>query len=98
MRASNEALDRKRNQRVAIKGAKTGFHRLLPSELNGALEVRHWNVCLVNEIHTAEATDGETDFLTMELLEGETRQRDWRPPDGFPKLRPLIWLVSYAQG
>src|SRR5215469_14397283 len=32
-----EALDRKRNQRIAIKGAKTGFHRLLPLELNGAL-------------------------------------------------------------
>jgi hypothetical protein len=67
-----EALDRKRNQRIAIKGAKTGFHRLLPSELNGALEVRHWNVCLVNEIHTAQAPDGEIDFLTMELLKGET--------------------------
>ena len=34
--------------------------------------MRHPNVCLVNEIHTAQTEYGEIDFLTMELLEGET--------------------------
>ncbi len=67
-----EAFDRKRNQRIAIKAARPGFHRLLSPELQGALQVRHRNVCLVNEIHTTQTAHGDIDFLTMELLEGET--------------------------
>jgi len=67
-----EAFDRKRKQRIAIKAAKPGFQRLLSPELEGALNVRHPNVCLVNEIHTAHTELGELDFLTMEFLEGET--------------------------
>jgi tetratricopeptide (TPR) repeat protein len=67
-----EAFDRKRKQRIAIKAAKPGFQRLLSPELEGALHVRHPNVCLVNEIHTAQTAGGEVDFLTMEFLDGET--------------------------
>ena len=67
-----EAVDRKRQQRIAIKSAKPGFHRLLSPELESALKVRHPHVCLVNEIHTTQTSHGEIDFLTMELLEGET--------------------------
>ena len=67
-----EAFDRKRQQRIAIKAAKPGFQRLLSPELEGALKVRHPNICLVNEIHTAETEHGPTDFLTMEFLEGIT--------------------------
>src|SRR6201996_6718192 len=67
-----DAFDRKRNQRIAIKSAKPGFHRLLSPELEGALRVRHPNVCLVNEIHSAHTSRGEIDFLSMELLRGET--------------------------
>jgi serine/threonine protein kinase/tetratricopeptide (TPR) repeat protein len=67
-----DAFDRKRHQRIAIKSAKPGFHRLLSPELEGALRVRHPNVCLVNEIHTAQTGKGEIDFLSMELLQGET--------------------------
>ena len=67
-----EAFDRKRQQRIAIKSAKPGFQRLLSPELEGALKVRHPNICLVNEIHTAETNQGEVDFLTMEFLEGPT--------------------------
>ena len=63
-----EAFDRKRNQRIAIKAARLGFRRLLSPELEAALKVRHPNICLVNEIHTADTVD----FLTMELLEGPT--------------------------
>ncbi len=66
-----EAYDRKRQQRIAIKCAKLGYERLSP-ELRGALKVRHPNVCLVNEIHTAVTDLGELDFLTMEFLDGET--------------------------
>ncbi|MBZ5492406.1 MAG: serine/threonine protein kinase [Acidobacteriia bacterium] len=66
-----EAYDRKRQQRIAIKCAKLGYERLSP-ELRGALKVRHPNVCLVNEIHTADTDLGELDFLTMEFLDGET--------------------------
>ncbi len=67
-----EAFDRKRGLRIAIKAAKPGFQRLLSPELEGALTVRHPNVCLVNEIHTVHAGVGEIDFITMELLEGAT--------------------------
>jgi serine/threonine protein kinase/Flp pilus assembly protein TadD len=66
-----EAYDRKREQRIAIKCAKLGYERLSP-ELRNALKVRHPNVCLVNEIHTAATDLGELDFLTMEFLDGET--------------------------
>jgi serine/threonine protein kinase/tetratricopeptide (TPR) repeat protein len=66
-----EAYDRKRQQRIAIKCAKLGYERLSP-ELRGALKVRHPNVCLVNEIHTASTDLGKLDFLTMEFLDGET--------------------------
>ena len=67
-----EAIDRRRKQRIAIKAAKKGFQTLLSPELEGALTVRHRNVCLVNEIHTAQTRYGEVDFLTMEFLDGET--------------------------
>ncbi len=67
-----EAIDRKRNQRIAIKSAKPGFQRLLSPELEGALKVRHPNICLVNQIHTTKTENGDVDFLTMEFLQGET--------------------------
>jgi eukaryotic-like serine/threonine-protein kinase len=67
-----EAFDRKRNQRIAIESAKPGFHRLVSPELGGALKVRHPNVCLVSEVHTAQTSHGDIDFLSMELLQGET--------------------------
>ncbi len=66
------AFDRKRNQRIAVKAARLGFHRFLSPELEGALKVRHPNVCLLNQIEDVQTSDGITDFLTMELLEGET--------------------------
>ena len=69
-----EAFDQKRGQRIAIKSAKLGFRRLLSPELESALKVRHPNVCLVNEIHTAPTDHGDVDFLTMEFLEGPTLQ------------------------
>lgn len=69
-----EAFDRKRRQRIAIKSARLGFRRLLSPELESALKVRHPNVCLVNEIHTAPTEQGDVDFLTMELLDGPTLQ------------------------
>lgn len=67
-----EAIDRKRNQRIAIKSAKPGFQRLLSPELEGALKVRHLNICLVNQIHSTKTDKGEVDFLSMEFLQGET--------------------------
>ena len=67
-----QAFDQKRGLRIAIKAAKPGFQRLLSPELEGALTVRHPNVCLVNDIYTIDTHPGQLDFLTMELLEGET--------------------------
>ena len=67
-----EAIDRKRNLRIAIKSAKPGFQRLLSPELEGALKVRHPNICLVNQIHSTKTDKGDVDFLSMEFLQGET--------------------------
>lgn len=67
-----EAFDHKLNWRVAIKSAKPGFQPRLSPEIKGALAVSHPNICRVNEIHTAQTRQGDVDFLTMELLEGET--------------------------
>jgi serine/threonine protein kinase/tetratricopeptide (TPR) repeat protein len=67
-----EAIDRKLNQRIAIKCPKTVFRRRLPPEARHALQVSHPNICRVYEIHTATTDRGEFDFLTMEFLEGET--------------------------
>jgi serine/threonine protein kinase len=37
-----------------------------------ASEVSHPNVCKIYEIHTAQTSTGEVDFVTMEFLDGET--------------------------
>lgn len=67
-----EALDQKRKIHIAIKAAKAGFQRLLSPELEGAIKVSHPNVCRVHQIHTARTSHGKVDFLTMELLHGQT--------------------------
>jgi serine/threonine protein kinase/tetratricopeptide (TPR) repeat protein len=84
-----EALDRKRHQRIALKFAKAGFQCLLSPELEGALKVRHPNICLVNEIHTARIEECEVDFLTMEFVEGETLSRYLSEHGKFPQEEAL---------
>ena len=69
-----EAYDNERKQRIAIKCAKPGFSRLQSPELNGALKVRHHNVCQLNDIHMVSTDLGDLRFITMELLDGETLQ------------------------
>jgi eukaryotic-like serine/threonine-protein kinase len=99
-----EAFDRKRNQRIAIKCAQPGFGRLLSPELEGALKVRHPNICLVNEIHTTQTEFGELDFLTMEFLEGETlsarlaREGKLPPDDALEIARQLCAGLAAAHG
>ena len=97
-----EAIDRKRNLRIAIKSAKPGFQRLLSPELEGALKVRHPNVCLVNQIHATKTDAGEVDFLTMEFLQGETlsahltKKGKLEPPAALEIARQLCAGVSEA--
>src|SRR5215472_13605362 len=67
-----EAVDAKRRLRVALKFGKLGCQRLLAPELEGALRVRHPNICLVNQIHTANIKSQQVDFLAMEYVEGQT--------------------------
>jgi serine/threonine protein kinase/tetratricopeptide (TPR) repeat protein len=67
-----EAFDHTRKKRIAIKCAKPGFSRLLSPELEGGVQVRHPNVCRVNDIHKASTDIGDLDFITMEFLDGET--------------------------
>src|SRR5215469_13583314 len=97
-----EAIDRKRNMRIAIKSAKAGFQRLLSPELEGALKVRHPNVCLVNQIHTTKTEVGEVDFLSMEFLQGETlaahltKKGKFEPPVALEIARQLCAGISEA--
>lgn len=97
-----EAIDRKRNQRIAIKSAKPGFQRLLTPELEGALKVRHPNICLVNQIHTTKTENGDVDFLAMEFLQGETlstrlaRTGKLAPPEALEIARGLCAGLSAA--
>ena len=67
-----EAFDEKLERPIAIKCAKSAFRKRLPPEVRNASEISHPNVCKIFEIHTAHLAQGETDFLTMEYLEGET--------------------------
>src|SRR5947207_12261012 len=80
-----EAFDRKLNRRIAIKSAKPGFQPRLSPEIKGALAVSHPNICRVNEIHTAHTEHGDVDFLTMELLEGETLSAHLRTRGRLPE-------------
>ena len=67
-----EAEDERLGRRIALKCAKSGFHKRLPPEVRHASEISHLNVCKIFEIHTAATAGGEIDFLTMEFLEGES--------------------------
>ncbi len=67
-----EAWDEKLERRIAVKCAKAGFDKRLLPEVRHASEISHPNVCKIYEIHTASTAHGETDFFTMEFLEGET--------------------------
>ena len=93
-----EAFDRKRGLLIAIKAAKPGFHRLLSPELEGALAVSHPNVCRVNEIYTVRTDYGEIDFLTMELLEGETLAEALRARGKFSASQALAIAKQLCAG
>src|SRR5215467_7124341 len=67
-----EAVDERLDRRIAIKCAKSGYHKRLPPEVRNASEISHPNVCKTYEIHTALTDEGEIDFLTMEFVEGDT--------------------------
>jgi Flp pilus assembly protein TadD len=67
-----EARDQRLGRRIALKCAKSGFHKRLPPEVRHASEISHPNVCKIFEIHTTSTGGAEIDFLTMEFLDGET--------------------------
>lgn len=85
-----EAFDQKLERRIAIKCPKPGFRRRLPPELRNALEVSHPNICRLYEIHTASTDAGEVEFLTMELLEGETLLERIRRVERIPAAEAAI--------
>ncbi len=67
-----EAIDEKLERRVALKCARPGHRKRLPPEARAAREVSHYNVCKVHDLHTVDTPAGETDFLSMEFIEGQT--------------------------
>lgn len=67
-----EAIDEKLGRPVALKCAKLGYGYRLPPEARAAREVSHFNVCKVHDLHTAGTESGDLDFLSMELIEGQT--------------------------
>jgi eukaryotic-like serine/threonine-protein kinase len=85
-----EATDEKLERRVALKCGKTGFRKRLPPEVRSATAISHPNVCKTYEIHTANTSQGEIDFLTMEFLDGETlTERLRRGPLPEPEARAI---------
>ena len=73
-----EAIDRKLMERRALKFPKTGHLHAIPEEARNALRVTHENICRTHEIHTATVDGAPADFISMELLEGETLLSRWR--------------------
>jgi len=73
-----EAIDTKIGEKRALKYSKAGHSHKIPPEVRAALKVTHENVCRVYEIHTEDGDDGTTDFISMELVEGETLADRWR--------------------
>ena len=67
-----EAHDQRLDKHIAVKCPKPRFEQRLPPEAKGATHLAHPNLCRVFEIHTESTPDGKVDFLTMELLDGET--------------------------
>ena len=67
-----DAVDETLDRRVALKCARPGFRHRLPPEVRAAREVSHFNVCKVHDLHSAPTPFGETDFLSMEFVEGPT--------------------------
>lgn len=66
------AYDERLSRRVALKCARDGFGHWLPPEVRAAREVSHFNVCKVHDLHSTGGDRTEVEFLTMELIEGET--------------------------
>lgn len=96
-----EAMDERLDRRIAIKCAKSGYHKRLPPEVRHASEISHPNVCKTFEIHTALTDEGEIDFLTMEFVEGQTlaeRLRDGalRPQEAETVARQLCEGLAEA--
>lgn len=82
-----EALDEKLGHRIALKCPRFEFRKRLPPEALNSLHVTHPNVCRVFEIHTAETSTGDVDFITMEFLDGQTMAS--RLPEA-----PSRWLAT----
>jgi len=78
MAAVYEAFDRKLGERRALKFPKLGHDQHIPGEARQALRVTHDNICRTHEIHTTATNRGPADFLSMELIEGETLRRRLR--------------------
>ena len=72
MAAVYEALDAKLMERRALKIPKSKYSSRISDEARSALRITHENICRTHEIHTRATDDGPADFISMELLNGET--------------------------
>lgn len=63
-----EAVDNKLMERRALKFPRRRHSVRFPEEVRAALRITHENICRIHEIHSTP----ESDFVSMELLEGET--------------------------
>jgi eukaryotic-like serine/threonine-protein kinase len=104
-----EAEDERLKRRIAIKCPLPQFRGRLTPEAFKALQVTHPNVCRVFELHTDDTPTGHVDFLTMELVEGETlatrlareHQKNWlRTTEGMEVARQICAGLSaiHAKG
>jgi serine/threonine protein kinase/Flp pilus assembly protein TadD len=74
-----EAIDEKLGERRALKFAKAGHSAQITPEARSALRITHENICRTYEIHTTEKSGVPAlDFISMELVEGETLESRYR--------------------
>lgn len=93
-----EAFDEKLDRRIALKCPRLGFGSRLPPEARAAREVSHFNVCKLDDLHTAQTPFGDVDFLTMEFVEGETLADRVKRTGPLPEKRRGKLLSRFAEG
>ena len=67
-----DAFDRKLGEPRALKFSRPGHFERLSGEARAALRITHENICRTYEVHSASTDQGPADFISMELVEGET--------------------------
>jgi serine/threonine protein kinase len=93
-----EAIDLQLDRHVALKCANAHHRNHLPPEARAAREVSHFNVCKVYDLHKFATEFGELDFLSMELIDGETLSERMSRDGSVPVSKALEIALQICSG